>query len=606
MNSRITWWLLALAAGVFAFIMFVERRLAPSGSPQPVFVLPAFNPRAIVAVEIIRSNLALRAERRETGWQLTAPIQYPAQTDVIEALLARLGALPREPLFSEAELRAHPTAPMDFGTQPPRVALLLREKDGSQIQLNFGEKTPPGDQVYFQSSDSPAMLLTEASLLEQFPASSDAWRNLSLLPLRGVNFDRVEVRSGNFSYALQRDPTNRLWQVMKPQPAAPADQTKVSLLLQQLATAQFTRFVTNSVKPELDSYGLLPPELELIFGAGTNDLLTLQIGKSPTNDPALAFARLPSLTNFALVPKTLFDLLHVPPTDWRDRRLLAIDPARIDLVEARGKENFTLRRDPTRGWQVGDTNEVVADVALVQEFLGVYLPQLEIARFAKDVVTDFAPFGLAKPVQQYFFKTTLTNAGGVTNTLLAQIDFGTSLIDTLYARRSGEDSVYEVGLADFLKLPKAAWELRDRQIWNFPSSNVVSVTVKQLGRERKLLRSVKGEWSLAPIYQGAVNPFSPEATAQNLARLRAETWIASGDALPPSLRFAETDFSVAIEVSTGGVSQIFSVAFGRRTLRQGAYAATLVDGRRMIFVMAQPLFEEVLRDFSIPAPSAAQ
>ncbi|MBI3414728.1 MAG: DUF4340 domain-containing protein [Verrucomicrobia bacterium] len=606
MNSRITWWLLALTTGVFAYIMGVERRLTPSGRAQPQLVLRGFNARAIAAVEIIRSNFTIRAERHEEDWQLTAPIQYPAQAGLIESLLARLGQLQQEPLFTEAELRAHPTAAADFGTEPARAALVLHEKDGSQIRLNFGELTPPGDQVYFQSAGSPVMLLTEATLLDQLPTSPDAWRNPSLLPLRGLRFDRVEVRSGNFSYALQRDATNQLWQLVKPQPAAPADQTKVGMLLQQLAAAQFARFVTNSLKPDLDLYGLLPPKLELIFGADTNDLINLQIGKNPTNEPALAFARLPGTTNFALVPEALFELLHVPPTDWRDRRLLAADLRPVDLVEARGKENFALRRLPDGGWQISGTNDAAADTALVQEFLAVNLPQLEITRFVKDVVTDFAPFGLAKPVQQYIFKTTLTNAAGVTNQIVAQIDFGASLIDTLYARRGGEDAVYEAGLADFLKLPKAAWELRDRQIWNFPPSAIASVTIKQLRRERKLLRSARGEWSLAPVYQGNVNAFSPETTAQGLARLRAETWIARGDTLPLSLRFTETDFSVSVEVLTNGQSQQFTIEFGRRTLRQGVYAAALVDGRRMIFEVSQPLFEEVLRDFSIPTPGAGR
>ena len=594
-----------MTSGLFAFIMLFERRLTNPNPTQPALALPGFNPHAIVAIEIIRSNLVIRAERREESWQLTSPIQYPAQAESIESLLNRLSELQREPLFPEAELRAHPSASADFGILPPRTTLRLTEKSGVKVQLNFGERTPPGDQVYFQHVDSPAILLTSATLLDQLPGSADPWRNASLLPLRGVDFNRVEVQSGNFSYVLQRDATNQLWQLTKPPPVAPADQTKVRLLLQQLATAQFARFVTNSVKPDLDAYGLLPPELELIFGTGTNDLFALQIGKSPTNEPGLVFARLPSGTNFALIPQLLFEMLHVPPTDWRDKRLLAFDSAQVDLIEVRGKENFTLQRH-NREWRLGGTNETVADLELVHEFLAANLPQLEITRFVKDVVTDFAPFGLAKPVQQFLFKVSVTNSAGPTNQLVAQIDFGASLIDTLYARRGGEDSVYEVGLADFLKLPRAAWELRDRQLWNFSPSNVVSVTIKQLGRERKLLRNAQGEWSLAPVYQGTVNAFSPEATMQGLARVRAESWIARGDILPPSLRFAEADFSVAVEVMAGGQAQMFTLAFGRRTPRQGIYAATLVDGRRMIFELSRQLFEEIWRDFTIPAPAATQ
>jgi len=253
-----------------------------------------------------------------------------------------------------------------------------------------------------------------------------------------------------------------------------------------------------------------------------------------------------------------------------------------------------------------EAETVAADEELVEEFLATNLPQLEIVRFVKDVVTDFSPYGLAKPAQQYLLRTTATNSPAATNQIVAQIQFGTVLRDTIYARRADETSVYEVGLADFYKLPRSAYELRDRRIWNFAPANVVSVTVFQKGQTRKLLRQPNGMWSLPPIFKGNINPFSPEVTIQDLGQLRAESWIGRGDLMPAGYGFVEEAHSVSIELLTNGQTQTLTVEFGKMNLRQNRYAATRLEGHRMIFEFPRQLYDEVLRDFTVPPLSTAQ
>jgi hypothetical protein len=209
------------------------------------------------------------------------------------------------------------------------------------------------------------------------------------------------LRSGTYSYELQLDPTNQVWQLTKPQPPARADNTKVLLLLHQLQNAQISQFLSASPKVDLESLGLQPWEAELAFGQATNDLLVVQFGKSPTNAPGLVYARLPSQTNVVLVARSVVDLVRVPPTEFRDRRLVPLPTADIDLIEVQGAESFTLRHQTNLSWRITEPIDVPADEELVQEFLATNLPQLEIVRFAKDVVTDFSPYGLKEPAQRY-------------------------------------------------------------------------------------------------------------------------------------------------------------------------------------------------------------
>ena len=118
------------------------------------------------------------------------------------------------------------------------------------------------------------------------------WRDPALLSLSGFAFDRITVRPGTNGFELARNPTNQVWRLMKPLSTA-ANNPKLQFLLRGLEQARVTRFVNDDPAADLEIYGLLPPERELVFSRDTNELATLQIGRSPTNAPAEVFVRRP-------------------------------------------------------------------------------------------------------------------------------------------------------------------------------------------------------------------------------------------------------------------------------------------------------------------------
>ena len=113
-------------------------------------------------------------------------------------------------------------------------------------------------------------------------------------------------------------------------------------------------------------------------------------------------------------------------------------------------------------------------------------------------MAEFAPYGLVKPVRQYILKNSMTNAAGVTNQTLVQIDFGPpppNEPDKVFCRRSDEQSVYVVAFAEMGRLERAAFALRDRRVWSFAATNVTSLTILQRNQRRELARDpVSRSW----------------------------------------------------------------------------------------------------------------
>jgi hypothetical protein len=342
----------------------------------------------------------------------------------------------------------------------------------------------------------------------------------------------------------------------------------------------------------------------------------VQFGKSPTNDPTQVYARVAARTNVVRISRELAELVEKPYTEFRDRVLLSFRPSLVDRIEARvleepkadqatpAAETFAVQRQPQGDWRIVSPFDAPADRQLMQLFVED-LAKLEIIQFGKEVVTDFAPYGLLNPIRQYILKTRVTNAAGVTNQTLLQVDFGASPPnepDKVYCRRSDETSVYTVAFADMGRLQRAAFALRDRRIWTFASSNVTSLAIVQRGQRR--------EWTRNPVSRAwfrddQVAHAAVEETLHRLGELQADAWVARGEDQAKLLKVDGSEFQLAIHVSERGKTRPPLVVNLRLGMRGQPYGAVVLDeGQPVVFKFPASLYALVVQYLSVPSAAA--
>jgi hypothetical protein len=599
MKWRPTLWLVALAVVLFAFIYLVERHTTPTAlGPEAAPRLVSLRAGDVTNIQLRLTNrLVLQVEKSNDVWFVTVPLSYPANSGAIEGLLQRLETLTRLKHLPLEEVTADGRTIAAFGLDVPAATLTLQHA-GRRTELLFGSRTPLADQVYVQLLAQPGIYVVSAEVFDRLPRSANDWRDTALLNLAGLVLDRVEVRAPGRGFAIVLDPTNRSFRLLRPTPAR-ADGPKVETLLRRIGASRVVRFETDSPVVDLEPYGLQTPAAELVLGQGTNDLVTVQFGKSPTNDASLVYARRLSQTNIVLVPKALLELLQTSHTELRDRHLLSFVPAAVDLIEVAGDEPFTVQRQGSNTWVVAGTPSLPADAGLVLEWLD-RLSRLE-GNVEKDVVTDFVSYGLAPPARQYLLKAAVTNAaGGVTNRLLAQLDLGAGTGGRIFARRLDDSAVYSLEGAELAAVPVAGWQLRDRRVFNFTTNQVTGVTVRFGGQDRKLLRGPMGDWSLAPGTSGIINTFAVEELMFRLGELRAAYWTARGDAQRARLGFSDAGPKITIELKNGERPALLPLEFGGHAPTLLPYALAPVDGQPWIFEFPLKLHLELVRDLLTP------
>jgi len=598
MNPKTTWTLVALAVGLFAFIFFFERHLRPAGSAvTEARALPELDTGAVTSVQVRPAGqLEIRADRTNNTWQLTKPIVYPAQSAMIAGLLHALERLDGRNRITSHELRNRPQADKEFGFDPPQFSLIVQQGE-PRTQILVGRLTALKDQVFFQVVGKDGIFVTDAALLKLIPPTPDDWRDTALVNLRELKFDRLAVSSGGKTFEIEWSPKSQLWRMIRPMEAR-ADNPRIEDLLQKLQAARVTQFVTDDPKADLDFYGLQPPGLELALSQGTNPVVLLQFGKSPTNDASQVYARRSGEPAILLVPEEPISPWRAKYDDFRDRHLVAVASGMVDTVEIRGVENFAVQRLTNDVWQVVTTNTFTADTALVHDLFGS-LGALEVAQFVKYVVTppDLPSYGLEPPSRQYILRVALTNTVSPgTNGVVAQLLFGAVQGDKIYARRADENSVYAVRLSDYQRLPYASWQLRDRRIWNFAENDVSKVAIREKGKTTELLRSGTNHWAFAPGSQGIIDNYAVEETVHRLGELTAARWV--DDGAQNRLRYGFSDNSDQITVETKKGNKL-GVEFGGVSPQGFPYAAVVLDGQTRIFEFPLRLYHYIQTYLSI-------
>jgi len=590
MKAKTTAIWFVLAAALFAFIWIYERNFQAS-PPAGNNLFPGLQVSDVTSVQVIPAGAKeISARRTNDVWRLEKPVAYPAQPAAIQSLLAALGKLSAATRLTAGELREHKNADAEFGFENPQFSLIVGAGD-QRWQLLVGNKTAPGDQVFVRLVGMDGAFVTPVDWLRFLPRSANEWRDTALVSAADA-CDWIVITNGAKVLELRRDLTNRLWHMIRPLPAR-ANGLRITAALQQLRAAQSMQFVTDDPKADLTAYGLLPAELDVWLGRGTNYFAAVHAGKETAENLSLVFARREDYGSVVTVAKDALAVWHGAVNDFRDPQLLELT-APIAEIDVAGEEHFTLQQRGSNVWSMAGEKFPV-DAENAQAFLKL-LGSLRVAEFVKDVVTgpDLESFGLTTPMRQ----VTLRTVAGDTNSIFARLLFGGGT-NRIFVKRADEDFVYALAAADVNRLPEHGWEFRDRRVWSFSETNVAQVTLRQSGKTRQLVRAGVNSWSLAAGSQGIINPPTIEESVHRLGGLAAAGWVGRNFSAPEKYGLNTNNLSITVELKTG---EKFAVDFGAELpAAQTALAAVTLDGERWAFVFPPVLYQFVAAYLTIPA-----
>jgi hypothetical protein len=582
MNPKHTLYLLLLSAGLLAYILLFERHrleLAEGARVAPR-IFPELNPTEVERIEIVRSNLVILAERSEGAWRLADP-PYPAQSERIDQWLDLLRDLTRRATLSPSEIQAEPSGAAAFGLDPPSAVVVL-EQTPQRISFRLGTRTAVGEKTYLQMVGGSEVLVIDAVVLDGLPDTARDWRSPAFVDLSRLAFNRFAVTAGAREFEMQFEPERKRWRMTRPR-VARVNESRFIQTLQQLQALRVEQFVQDQPGVDLEPFGLHAPALTIEFSSGTNVVFGAQFGRSPANEPDLVYARRSNYPNVVMVSRQVLDAFGGPYRDFLDYRLVDVPLDPVTQIEVQGEEAFTLMRQTNAGWRVIVPRTFPADPVLVRNFLNG-VAGLTVVEVAKEVVTDLdlPNYGLANPARSYRFSA----AGAGTNgsvALIAGLDFGSNRDGRTFVRRTDENPIYTLKTEDVLLLPVAAYQLRDRRLWEFSTNQVISLTIHRNGQSSQLLRSPAHQWTFAPGSQGIVNTFALEEAVYRLGLLWARAWVDQGADRLDRYGFPQLDHWLEVELAEPAEPRRLRVAFGALSPSGGPFAVVELEGEPVVF-----------------------
>jgi len=325
---------------------------------------------AVVQLVIHRATGQVALQRRVTpplqDWALIEPIRAWANREVLDQLLASLGALRIEEVVVDGVADEPVPVPL-----PGNAAVLLFQVHGVEKPLTVylkevaeaGEGSAPLVEV--RVSDRPLVYRLRTDLLTKLPESANDLRDRTLarIPMQYLDTITVQSRIDPLVYLkADRSAENPAWTVKLNNKLVPANFAEVSALVNAVNDAAIREFTSDSAENPAD-YGLNPPARRVIFnllfpGAPLPDgspgqvreiSRVLNLGWREGDEERLYanFEGEPYV--YQLDPSFV---THIPthPIKWRSLSVLTFNPMHLKSItrEMPEKENLKLDYDYRR------------------------------------------------------------------------------------------------------------------------------------------------------------------------------------------------------------------------------------------------------------------
>jgi len=587
--------LFVIAAGVFAYLLFVERnRPGTEEATRQAQNVVNFSRDQVNGVVIQNGDDTIDIRRRDDKWRLEIPIKDQADGSVVNNLLLDLENWQKDAAISAKEMEADKNKLADYGLANPKLRLKLIGPD-TPPEIFFGKDAALEGKMYVRFGNSKETFLASQSVKKAIDKKPEDFRDRKLTDLIMAQVVRVVLKTSAGEMELQKKGDH--WDILKPLHTR-ADDQKVSDLIAQVTTARIQQFVADD-HGDLHPYGLAEPHGSFTLfaqddkSAGRTDSSrgeqgqTLQIGGPATageKEKDQVYVRFSPRGFVYTLPKKIEEILNSKPNDLRDRHLVRIDTKILDrlTIDAPGKGKTVLaRKDET--WTIASRNNAPANSDEVRRIID-RLQNEQVTKFVEDVGSNLPKYGLDKPQLIVTFSsfasenTAETKAG---EQPFASVAFGKMEGNDVYARVGDEPFVVAVrrNLLDRIFADPIQWQ--DLSIFNFKPEQIHRLSVTT-DKESALVRAANNQWNWAKG-SGPISQTNLQSLLDSLATLRTVRWIGSTtpahafDKPRLVVTFTTSSDDKAIHKLTIGAPTPDGMSFAKVDEREGTFALSNPD-----------------------------
>ncbi len=449
---------LVIASVLLSFLLgayfYFDASDTPKVGPEPEHVV-TFLPDEVKAVTITKPGKEIvTVEKREGAWWLTAPLEAQADSTAIDKLINGALSLSLSKNIGIVDDRK------SFGlAEPATVAFSML--NGSSIKISIGSENLTGINKYVATGDE--VFLVRKMGVTALLATHFDLREKKLVHLNGEDVTRLEIKREEYTVVLVRKKGSG-WMIEKPLKAR-ADKRKVNNLLNSFTKLEAKGFITET-DTDVGLYGLNEPVAKISFGNEERKVSLLIGGKTESGG---RYAKLESQENVVRIAPGFLESLPATVTSFRDLKLVDIDIDDVTSVKVvSAAEKISLESDSgaqEKKWRMISPVDASGDGLSVSTLL------YELDRIDG---TDVAPDEKDR-LKFPSLKIMVSLTSGTKKT----VSFSPLEDGRVVATADDAMTALFIDPSYYSKLPKTAFEFRDRRLFPFRSDQVGRIVVKR-------------------------------------------------------------------------------------------------------------------------------
>lgn len=381
-----------LVLAIIGGLAFYVSRQAPPDKNHKVFNL---KPDDIARFELRGPGRDLVVVRDGPSlWRIVKPVQSPADNSIADGIADAIAHLQ---VIDTVE--KNPTDLANFGLENPATTVFVTTTDKRVLPgIMVGSDTPVGNNVYFKTTDKPAVMLTDSGFTVAAGRTLKDLRSHVLVGLTSDQINRIAVtRPGGTVLEVVRQGDG--WMITKPRDY-PADAAAVQQMIDAIVAARVDQFVEDN-PTDLNKFGLAKPSLQFeVDGGKNNSRETVQIGfkqaEAGKND---VYARVAEGDQpISTVADYIVKAVDKSFDDLRDKTVLVFDPSNVGRITLLGGPvSILLERTPADTWNVVAEGKTAPAKPEVASSLLSQIHDLKGTKIVENPMTDPKPFGMAQP-----------------------------------------------------------------------------------------------------------------------------------------------------------------------------------------------------------------
>lgn len=384
-------------------------------------------------------TVQVQMAKEDKQWKVLAPIAYPGDSEGVGRLLKTF-----EELKFEKSFEATADKLKEFGLDQPKITLALTDKDGKEIKIRIGAKSPVGYSSYAKVDESNNVYLVNHYA---FTASNKEVFDFRDKGLRWPNMEQVKA----ISYQYMNEPMISLkrqdkdWSIEAPKPFK-ADASAVKEFLGFFENQRVARFMDEpspALKDALSGKKAGTTRLATVVLTGGDDQLTQYAFMENGED---IYTTIPGYDGIIVLDKKVKDGLKKSVADFQNKAMFSFNSTEAKEVDLDGK--VYVKKDSE--WQVKDSGDKA-------EFIRLLLVDFEFAK-ADMVLTKEEAAALMKGAPLHTIKFTF-EAGKTVETSIWKIEGDAEHI----ALKVGTDGFYKAShtlLENFSAKPRLSEKLQ--------------------------------------------------------------------------------------------------------------------------------------------------